>query len=189
MIPVRRAPATLEAGARLHLLAVETADSPLRESARSQIRATIVDALAQTLGLPASALTIRSIPGEAPALILPDGSQAGLSISHSEGLSIAAIALDGAVGVDLMRIIGLADQQALARDYLGPDATARLAALPAHEQARAFAQVWTAHEAKLKCLGLPLTEWSEALETKLSRCAVQELALPEAWAGSLALVA
>lgn len=187
MIAVRRAPATLDAGARLHLLAVETANSPRRESARAQIRAAIVDAFAQTLGLPASALTILSIPGEAPSLILPNGTRAGLSISHSEGLSIAAIALDGAVGVDLMRIVELPDQAILARDYLGPEAAARLAALPVRDQASSFAETWTAQEAKLKCLGLALTEWTPELETRLGRCAVQTLALPEGWVGSLAI--
>jgi 4'-phosphopantetheinyl transferase len=185
MIPVQRWPATLDAGARLHLLAVETPDTPLRETARGQIRAALLEALAQILERPASSLSLRSAPGEAPRLILPDG-KASLSISHEAGLSLAAIHLDGAVGVDLMRIIELPDQPVLARDYLGPDAAARLAALPAREQASAFAEAWCAHEAKLKCLGLGLQEWNPELARRLSACIAEPLALPEGWAGAVA---
>ena len=46
-------------------------------------------------------------PGQAPetnlCLSMPD-KQIGISISHEQGLSIAAICLDGVVGIDLVLI-------------------------------------------------------------------------------------
>ena len=185
MIPVQRWPATLSASARLHLLAVETPDTPLRETARGQIRAALREALAQILGRPASSLSIHSIPGEAPRLIQPD-SKVGLSISHEAGLSLAAIHLDGAVGVDCLRVSELADLPVLARDYLGAEAAQAIARLPQSEHASAFAALWCAHEAKLKCLGLSLQEWSPELARRLSACVAKPLALPEGWAGAVA---
>lgn len=187
MIPVQRWPATLPAGARLHLLAVETPDTPLRESARGLIRTALREALAQILGRPASSLSIHSVPGEAPR-ILPD-CQAGLSISHEAGLSLAAIHLDGAVGVDCLRVSELADLPVLARDYLGTEAAQAIARLPQSEHASAFAQAWCAHEAKLKCLGLGLQEWSPELACRLSACVAEALALPAGWAGAVATLA
>lgn len=174
-------PAALAPNARLQLIALATPGESRVRAARM-----IREAIRETLARQALPARLADEPGEAPRLILPDGGRIGLSISHSEGLSIAAIALDRAVGVDLVRIKDQSDALVVARDYLGPAAATRIAAIPRPERASAFALAWSAQEAKLKCLGLPLTEWSEALETRLSRCAVQPLALPEAWAGSVA---
>jgi 4'-phosphopantetheinyl transferase len=52
---------------------------------------------------------------------------------------------------------------------------------------RAFAREWTRAEACLKCHGLPLQEWSDALERRLKDCHLFALELPDGFVGTLAL--
>lgn len=58
--------------------------------------------------------------------------------------------------------------------YLGPD---HAAAQPGAD-AVAFVRGWAALEARLKCLEIPLAEWSPALAERLVRCNGAALALP-----------
>jgi len=159
-----------------------------REVARERVRLAVRQAAAQLSGLAPEQIELTSQPGQAPRLRLSSAgatSTAGLSISHEDGLSLAAIHLHGAVGIDLMRVQDVPDWQTVARDYLGDAVAGALAQLPPEERALAFAQAWTAREAGLKCEGLPLAEW-----TALS-CATRwrrlELALPAGLCGSLAV--
>jgi 4'-phosphopantetheinyl transferase len=112
-----------------------------------------------------------------------------LAISHDGDLSVAAFAATGAVGIDVSRIVPVPDWEAVARDYLGPEAVAALAALPDHARDAAFAHAWSEHEARLKCLGLQLEEWRPDLVPALQACRCLPLALPDAYAGCLALPA
>ena len=158
-----------------------------RGAARQAVRLALRQALAQLWEVAPQRLEVWSTPGCAPRLARDGAALAGpgLSISHDDGCSLAAVNLRGAVGVDLMRVQELPDWHAVARDYLGPaqaDALARLA--PPH-RARAFAQAWSAREADLKCHGLALAEWPAAP----APCRRIELALPDGWCGTLALPA
>lgn len=143
---------------------IRLASSTLREVARQQVRAATGEALAAVLGIPPETIHIDSTPGQPPHITLDgDRRRIGCSFSHEEGYSLAAVSLHGAVGVDLMRVYEVFDWQAVARDYLGPEACAALDATPADEKTLAFALAWSRHEAALKCHGMQLVEWSEDL--------------------------
>ena len=152
-----------------------------RTEARQRIRAAVRTAAAQWLNLAIDAITLESMPGQPPRLLLA-GRAAGLSFSHDEGLSLAAISLHGAVGIDVMRVQEIPDWANLARDYLGPQVAQELAACPAALRPAALAQAWTAREAALKYSGLQLAEWNGAAPA----CRWQALPLPAPYVASLA---
>ncbi|WP_300752846.1 4'-phosphopantetheinyl transferase superfamily protein [Janthinobacterium sp.] len=144
------------------LLAIALAAPPSRVEARARVRQAVREAAAQWRSIDIDTISVQSNPGQAPALQLPDRT-VGLSISHDEGLSLAAIHLHGKVGIDVMRVVAIPDWEIVARDYLGLQVTSQLAAMPAAERPLALAQAWTAREASLKCAGLQLAEWSDAI--------------------------
>jgi 4'-phosphopantetheinyl transferase len=159
-----------------------------RGAARAQVRVALREALGQLADLPRDAITIQSTPGRAPTVSYPgrQGQAPGVSISHDEPLSLAAINLHGPVGIDLMRVREIPDWRAVAHDYLGPHATALLDAILPARRADAFARAWSAHEARLKCHGLQLAEWTPRLAAQLDGCHCRELALPAGFAGAVA---
>jgi 4'-phosphopantetheinyl transferase len=159
-----------------------------RDAARARVRVALREALGQLAGLAPDVILIQSTPGCAPSVSYPgrDREAPCVSISHDEPLSLAAIHLHGAVGVDLMRVQAIPDWRAVARDYLGPQATALLEALPVADRAPAFARAWSAHEARLKCHGLQLAEWTPRLAGQLDGCHCRELALPAGIKGAVA---
>jgi 4'-phosphopantetheinyl transferase len=163
-------------------------DATGRGAARALVRGALREALGQMAGLAPDAIVIQSTPGCAPAVSYPGrhGPAPGISISHDEPLSLAAINLRGPVGVDLMRVQDIPDWRAVAHDYLGPHATALLDSTLAAERAAAFARAWSAHEARLKCQGLQLTEWTPALAARLDGCHCRELVLPAGIKGAVA---
>jgi 4'-phosphopantetheinyl transferase len=113
----------------------------------------------------------------------------GLSVSHEQGLSLAAIAPQGPVGVDLLAVTAVPDADEclrLARDYLGSHTAQALAALPATQRTMAFARAWTAQEARLKCMGLGLDEWSPENEATWPQLHQDPLTLPQGYLGSVA---
>ncbi|MDO8067119.1 4'-phosphopantetheinyl transferase superfamily protein [Janthinobacterium sp. SUN206] len=152
-----------------------------RAEARLRIRAAVREALAQWLKLDIEAISVESTPGQAPRLLLA-GRPAGLSLTHDEGISLAAVHLHGPVGLDVMRVQAIADWCNLARDYLGPQVTQELASLPDAQRPLALAQAWTAREAALKCAGLPLAEWDGAAPA----CRLQPLSLAAPYVATLA---
>lgn len=152
-----------------------------RAEARLRIRAAVREAAAQWLNIAIDAITLESMPGQPPRLLLA-GRVVGLSFSHDEGISLAAVHLHGEVGIDVMRVQDIADWFNLARDYLGPQVAEELAACPADRRALALAQAWTAREAALKYSGLQLAEWNGAAPT----CRLQDLPLPAPYVASLA---
>jgi 4'-phosphopantetheinyl transferase len=163
----------------------------VRSAARRAIRAAALAALAAMTGLAPARMLLKQAPGEAPyALLDGDESKAALSFSHDGALSLAAIRLDGAVGIDVMRIVDFPDWQAVARDYLGPSTAAALSALPPERRAAAFARAWSEREARLKCLGMQLAEWNAVSdpvsESRLAACSCLTLDLPDGYVGSLA---
>lgn len=152
-----------------------------RAEARLRIRSAIPAAVAQWLSMRADGVSVRSQPGQAPQLILP-GRAAGLAISHDDGLSLAAIRLHGAVGIDVMRVAEIADWHAVATDYLGPQVAQSLAACLPERRPLALAQAWTAREAGLKQAGLALEEWHGAAID----CRLQALPVPARFVATLA---
>lgn len=165
----------------LIIIAVETPKTVMRDSARQLLRAALQEVLAG-YGLDADLIVT---PGQAPQLA--NAPQIGLSLSHEPGLSLAAINFAGPVGIDLISLpaaLPAAEIRQLTLDYLGPAASQRIGSNP-----HAFAEAWTQQEARLKCLGLGLTEWTPILEEGLSGCRCLRLDLPDGWIGTLALAA
>ncbi|CDS53176.1 4'-phosphopantetheinyl transferase [Polaromonas sp. CG9_12] len=175
------------AAAELLVISVVTPDSTLRDTARAQLRGALREVLSLQLGCVPESIVLKSMPGQVLHVELPDyGHNIGLSVSHEAGLSVAALRRNGPVGVDILRIAPAFDWQAVARDYLGPQAVRRIASLPEPEQPLAFAREWTRLEAGLKCLGIGLQEWSPALAQRLARCQLMALDLPSGLCGMVA---
>ncbi len=171
----------------VHVVSVKTESGTQRDRPRAQARQAIAEVLSELLRVPASAISVQSTPGQAPRITV-DGAAPGLiggSFSHEAGLSLAAINLHGAVGVDIMRVADVTDWHDISRDYLGPQVTAALLPLPAADRPRAFTQAWAAHEARLKCLGLQLTEWRPAAPSSPDSLPLQ---LPTGFVGALAYI-
>ena len=165
----------------LLLVAVDTPNTAIRDVARQQVR--------QILGKLLGEEELLSSPGQAISVARP-GSKTGISVSHEAGLSLVAVNFAGPVGIDLVRPLDSPDWReqipALAQDYLGQRVAQHLASFPAAEQMRYFAEAWTQHEARLKCLGLGLEEWHPALAERLSACRVEQLTLPGGYIGAVA---
>jgi 4'-phosphopantetheinyl transferase len=170
------------------VLMLATPATTLRDEARALVRTALRSYLAPLVDCVAAMVPLQIEPGQAPRLDVP-GRSIHLSISHEAGLTLAAVRDGGQVGVDLMRATeaALPDWQATAHDYLGTDATARILAVAAAERPCAFARAWTRHEAALKCLGLPLSEWTPALARTLASCELVDLPLPAGYVGAVAL--
>jgi len=166
---------------------------PDRETARLRIRAALTAALAAHCGIGPDRIGLHSPEGAAPwARAALDGGEhlIALAISHDGDISVAAFRADGgAVGIDVSQVVPVPDWEPVARDYLGPDAAAQLAALPANARDAGFARAWSEHEARLKCLGLQLDEWRAELVPALQACRCFPLALPAGYVGYLALAA
>ncbi|MEF2267838.1 4'-phosphopantetheinyl transferase superfamily protein [Janthinobacterium sp. LS2A] len=152
-----------------------------RLEARLRIRAAVREAVAHWLKLDIEAISVESTPGAPPRLLLA-GRAASLSFSHDEGLSLGAINLQGAVGIDAMRVQDIADWFTLARDYLGPQVAEALSACTDAQRPLALAQAWTAREAALKCMGRQLAEW----DARPIDCHLQPLSLPAPYVATLA---
>lgn len=156
-----------------------------RVAARQQIRDALREAIGQLYGLAAADIMIHFSPGVSPSASFsrPTGVPApGISISHDGTLSVAAIHLHGQVGIDVMRVQDIEDWREVARDYLGPAALARIGAAPAGQRAAVLAHAWTEHEARLKCHGRQLAEWTG--NTVPAECVA--LDLPAPFAGTVA---
>lgn len=163
------------------VLVIGIVPPPSRMEARTRLRRAVREAAAQWLKVDIESIAVESTPGDPPRLLLA-GRAAGLSLTHDEGISLAAFHLHGAVGIDVMRVQDVADWANLARDYLGPQVAEKLAACPDAQRPLRLAQAWTAREAALKYSGLPLAEWNGAAPT----CRLQALPLPAPCVASLA---
>lgn len=169
--------------AGLLVISVATPNSTLRDTPRAQLRGALREVLGLQLGCAPEAVNLLSVPGQALRVELPGHGivsidSISLSASHEAGLSVAAIRQGGPVGIDIMRIAPAFDWQAVAHDYLGPQALQRIASHPEPDQPQAFAREWTRLEAGLKCLGIGLQEWCPALAQRLESCRFIELELP-----------
>ncbi|MCV2351725.1 4-phosphopantetheinyl transferase [Paucibacter sp. Y2R2-4] len=157
-----------------------------RPQARARLRNALREALAMRLKIPLCTIGINSVPGQPPRLEGPGlRDSMGLSFSHEVGLSLAAVNLQGPIGIDVVRDETPPDWAAVARDYLGLQVHTSLLA----KNGAGFAQAWADHEARLKLKGLALAECSDEAERALAlaACLCQPLALPAGWVASLAL--
>ena len=152
-----------------------------RTEARLRIRLAVREAVAEWMNIAIDSVSVDSQPGHAPRLLVA-GRAAWLSISHEDGISLAAMHLHGPVGIDVMRAQEIDDWFAVATDYLGPEVAQALAACPADQRPLALAQAWTAREAGLKHAGLALAEW----DGEAPDCRLQAVAVPAGDTATLA---
>ena len=165
------------------VLAIGIVPPPSRMEARARLRQAVCEAAAQWLELDIETISVESTPGAPPRLLFRGG-VAGLSFSHDEGISLAAVHLHGAVGIDVMRVQDIPDWFILARDYLGPQVAEALSACPADQRPLALAQAWTAREAALKCAGRQLAEWDDVA----LNCHLQAVETPQNFVAMLATI-
>lgn len=177
--------------ARLHvdtdllLISITTDPGASRAQARLGIRTHLRDALGEWLDVKPCGITFVSVPGRPPRVILDGAREPGLSISHEAGLSLAAVNLQGPVGVDLMKTQDVPDWLIVSKDYLGPTTTCQLLATPDTQRTLAFTEAWCQREALLKLHGQPLME-STALPV-LAGC-VGQIDLPLPWVAMVAVL-
>lgn len=157
-----------------------------RDSARLRVRQVLSEILPLVLDGPQRAIDVDSQAGQAPQIRIPGHPGAGLSISHEADFSVAAVHLNGPVGIDVMAVQDTSDWQGVASDYLGPQVLARLCAAHQAQRARLFTRAWCEREARLKCAGQALSEWSLAVQ---GAGRTLEVGLPEGLIGVLALPA
>ncbi|MFZ6844996.1 4'-phosphopantetheinyl transferase family protein [Undibacterium sp. RuTC16W] len=201
-VPVFYLPEHLDdasAALRLHryvVIAVSTDSTQDRTKARQQIRSAIITLIQRCYQIDVRDIEIATSSGTAPRLLFSDH-EAALSISHEAGLSLAAICLDSSVGIDLLHTKNLAKEsfewQDIARIYLDPDRHQMIRSLTPEQQLLSFAQEWTMLEARYKCAGMALSEWSDTVaagrHTQLQVMPAYQLDLPENYCGSIAFSA
>ncbi|AZP13636.1 4'-phosphopantetheinyl transferase family protein [Undibacterium parvum] len=95
--------------------------------------------------------------------------------------------LDWKIGVDLLKLAHLPDWQAVATLYLGPEVSAAIAATDPAQQMACFALHWAQLEARCKCQGLGLSEWSVSSNADTAAYRYQQLDLPTGYVGALAI--
>ena len=172
----------------LLVIALKTPPTMQRQEARQLIRLAIQEVLALLLHYDVSEIDLLSQAGQAVKL-LNTQHNIGLSISHEVGLSLVAINMHGAVGVDILTVNSVPEDdelRTLTIEYLGVKATERIINRPRDEHKEAFAMAWTEFEACLKLKGEALVEWSATRDEKLNSIPVCSLALSDGYIGAIA---
>lgn len=173
----------------LLVIAVCTPPDLPRNQIRQRVRLALRQALGKLLHCTPAAIELYSQAGQAIRLLQPQ-CNIGLSVSHERGLSLAAINLNGAIGVDLMTLASVPTTQEihiLALEYLGNQVAEMLALLSREQQSLAFAQAWTEFEARLKCMGENLSEWNLAAATRRAACTSRLVQMTETYVATVAL--
>lgn len=136
----------------------------LRGEARALLRAL----LAGYLGMAPEQVPLHFAPGQAPVVAAHwQGMGLSISMSYSQDVALIALCPGAHIGVDVTAIAALPDWAQVATLYLGPESAARLAACEAPARDTLFALAWAELEARGKCLGLGLQEWSPARHERL----------------------
>ena len=163
-----------------------------REQARVQAHAALRSCLAQNLGCPEDALQISNQRNEVPQLWLYGErlAQPFCSISHTPGLALLAWHDGGSVGVDIQAVnegVSRHELRAVAQIFLAPNTAQALDGIALDALFfKAFASAWAAQEARLKCAGVGLVEWSVKLEASLACLHCTPVALADGYAAAVA---
>ena len=171
----------------LIVIAVRTSPTTLRSQARKLIRMAIIQVLADKLSCSYTEIKLISQSGQSVKVSQPR-QNIGLSISHEPGLSLAAINMNGNVGIDLIDVKSIPNDNEiykLALEYLGTQVTECLSFLPSELQKYAFAKAWTEFEARLKCQEKSLDEWTSSITLQLNTLTIRPLKLPESYIGTV----
>ena len=157
------------AAGRPHIWLCQSGNRPVREVARAHLRAL----LGAYLGVRPDRVPLHLAPGQAPRVDTPwQGLSLSISLSYAGGVALIGLCPGARIGVDLVEIAPMPDWDRVARLYLGPDAALRLAEMNPDGE-KNFALAWTEMEARSKCLGLGLQEWSPTRQQRLYSPSVQ----------------
>ena len=113
-----------------------------------------------------------------------DSPRLAFNLSHSGRLALVAVARDREVGVDVERVKPERDLATLAERALAPEAAAAVREAAEPRRAQLFYELWTQHEARLKCLGVGLATRPTCPTPPI---AVQSLPIDPGFAAALAL--
>jgi 4'-phosphopantetheinyl transferase len=124
---------------RVKVLALQTTH---RLQARQQVRQALRQLLSDVLKTPEQHLTLQDVQGQGLSLA-PPHEAIGLSVAHESRLSLCGVNVDGAMGLDILRLDAVpSDWATTALNYLGPAKTQALHALPTSTRSLGFAQAW-----------------------------------------------
>ncbi len=141
---------------------------------RGEARALLRELLAGYLDMTPAQVPLHFVPGQAPVVDAQwQGLGLSISMSYSQDVALIALCPGARIGVDLTAIAALPDWAQVAQLYLGPKSAARLAACEEGARDALFALAWAKLEARGKCLGLGLQEWSPARHERLQERSIQ----------------
>jgi 4'-phosphopantetheinyl transferase len=114
-----------------------------------------------------------------------DPGRIAFNLSHSDELTLVAVSCGREVGVDVEREKPGRDLLALAERALNPEDAAAVRAAADVERSRVFYELWTRHEARLKCLGIGL---ASAPTWPSPPIAVADLPIDSGYAAAVAVI-
>jgi len=94
------------------------------------------------------------------------------NLSHSEGLALCAITVEGQVGVDVERLRPIDDADAIVHRYFAPGEVRQYQATRSPDRTAAFFSTWTRKEAYVKAVGSGLNCDLTAFEVEVSPSAL-----------------
>ena len=106
-----------------------------------------------------------------------DSAKIQFNVSHSEGVAVAAIALDVELGVDIERIRPFVDRTSIAERMFTPGEQRRLSAVPKTARAAVFFNYWTRKEAVVKSTGQGLSYPFDRIDLSAGVGAVEQVDL------------
>lgn len=161
------------AAGRPQIWLCQSDNRPVREVARAHLRAL----LGAYLGMRPDRVPLHLAPGQAPRVDAPwQGLSLSISLSYAGGVALIGLCPGARIGVDLVEIVPIPDWDRVARLYLGPDAALRLAKMNRADSEKNFVLAWAEMEARSKCLGQGLQEWSPVRQQRLYSPLIQAAA-------------
>lgn len=154
---------------------VRVATQVSRAAARHELRAVLREVLAAWSGLTAERLPLRETPRGPQWQGLLAGETLDISLSYCDGEAWIGLVRGGDIGIDAMLVRPVAEAEAVARHYLGPNVLADIRGSRQTEQT--FALAWTKLEACFKCLKLELTEWNTVQVRAFAHLTSREMVL------------
>jgi 4'-phosphopantetheinyl transferase len=115
-----------------------------------------------------------------------DSGRLRFNLSHSGELALIAVCAEREVGVDCERVERERDCLALAERALSPADVEAVRTAPAAERPAVFHRLWVRHEARLKCLGVGLSQGNRAAGEPI---AVGDLKIDASYAAAVAVAA
>jgi 4'-phosphopantetheinyl transferase len=152
------------------VLVIQTTRGIARAEARRLARSALRDCLQRYFGCDSNAITIETVPGNAPVVMFGN-LRIYVSFSYESDTAWIAIDLMGPIGIDAVYVIEqtewIEECVEVAKAYLPAEGTRQIVRLTGLARTAAFARQWALHEARLKCAELPLQEWGSDFEIHL----------------------